>query len=314
MIETGEPQDKADFNVATASIPQGTEEIDLKSKTALEILEKVKKGTKDPISEEEDPVLKYIEKAMKYLPIIMEAFKGFNMASQNFQASRQPQRPSIQPPDGWESMSPIQRLGRKYSAPDWYEAGERWESYKETGQISQINTGYVDPTYNQAVAQRQQAQNLRDLQQRHPEPPLIKQNEPQQERPPEQEPDFIEKAKQKQGIETGQDKPQGEETTMIINALREDNNKYVEMAFNYLAGLEMEQFKEYVKNIDKLKPKFSMLNMLLPFQTKEMIKNTSSEEFVSIFKEKSPDKYKWLQEEKKVPQLKKLFEELKEML
>jgi len=62
MIETGEPQDKADFNVATTSIPQGTEEIDLKSKKALEILEKVKKGTKDPISEEEDPVLKYIEK------------------------------------------------------------------------------------------------------------------------------------------------------------------------------------------------------------------------------------------------------------
>ena len=313
MLQSNEQtKDKDDFNVAEAVIPQGTENIDLNSKQAKELLEKAKSMTKDPVSEETDPVMKYIEKGMKYLPIIMEAFKGFNIASRNFQ-SRQPQQtPSIQPPAGWESMSGLARLGRKYSEPAWYEAGERWESYKATGGVTSENTGYVDPTYT--TPPPQPPQDLKQLAQKHPEPPLVKDETPVQdftETEPQRKPEFVKKAEEKRG-ETEEVK--GDETTMIINAMREDNNKYIELAFNYLASLEMEKFKGYINKPETFKSKMGLLPIILPFQTKEMIRNTTSDELVQIFEEKVPDKHKWLKENKKLPELKKLFEELKNML
>lgn len=312
LNQTNEPtQDKDDFNVVEAVIPQGTETIDLNSKQAKEILEKAKTLTKDPISDEEDPVMKYIEKGMKYLPIIMEAFKGFNMASQRYQANQPQARPSIQPPAGWESMSGLARLGKKYSDPAWYEAGERWESFKTTGAVTTTNTGYVDPTYTTPPPQ-----DLRQLAQKHPEPPLVKDQEPQEnftETEPQRKPEFVKKAEEKRE-EPEQEEPKGDETTMIVNALREDNNKYIELAFNYLASLEMEKFKEYVNKPETFKSKMGLLPILLPFQTKEMIKNTKPEELVEIFKEKVPDKYEWLKEQKKLPELKALFVELQKMM
>lgn len=320
-----------DFNVTEAVLPQeGKQAIDLNGKAAKALLDTAKKASKDPDTDEEDPVFKYIEKGMKYLPVIIEAFKGFNAAAANFQQTQRPaqnQAPAIQPPDGWETMTALQRLSKKYSRPEWYAAGERWEEYKASGgasYVTPVNTNYVDPAYNQAVAQRQtqanqEARSLSELKNKYPEPPAVSdappqmQEAPTQEPPQEQkqEPEFIKKAQEKRGEQKDKPKTNEEAETMLVNAMREDNNKYIEMAFNYLNGLSMEQFKDYVQNIDKLKPKFKMLKMFLPVQTREMLKNTSSAEFVDIFKTKSPDKYKWLKDEKKIPEMKKLFDELK---
>lgn len=318
--EQFEKMSEDDFNVTQAVLPNKGETLDLNGKAAKTLLETVKKASKDPDTEEEDPVFKYIEKGMKYAPVIIELFKGFSAAAQNFQAtqrSAQPQRPSIQPPDGWESMSALTRLNRKYTQPEWYAAGERWEQYKASGGAVQhnyatpINTDYVDPTYNQAIAHRQE-RNLQELKNKYPEPPLVNDVAPAQERAPTQKPEFVKQAQQKRGeAEPDEEK---EAQTMIINAMREDNNKYIELAFNFLNSMDMESFKGYVQNIDTLKPKMVLLNSIIPVQTREMLKNTSSDELVDIFKEKCPEKHAWLKEEKKLPQMKKLFEELKETL
>ena len=182
---------------------------------------------KDPETGKPDKILTYIEQGAKYLPLIMKFAEGFMSSMKDFNA-RQPeqvqqQEPKMRPPEGWESFSPLEKMKYKYSRPDWYEAGLRWDAYKESGQINpQINTQYVDPAYQAPrrgqIVHDQQAQpsSLAELSRKHPEPPLIKDQGEQQAQPvhdPKLEAVIAEKQKRHMGKELNKkDNKQGDES------------------------------------------------------------------------------------------------------
>lgn len=312
-----------DFNVTETAInTAGQETLDLKGKATTELMAIAKKASKDNDTDEEDPIFATIEKVMKYAPIITELFKGFSQAAGNFKQTQiqpqQQQRPTMQPPEGWETMTSLQKMGRKYSRADWYAAGEKYDDWKATGgaTTSPINTNYVDATYSQPAANRE-AQTLAELSRKHPElpqasnspPPTVEQEE--QVQPEEQaKPEFVKKrVKEPEPSQKEQDSKDTEQE--LINAMRQDNNKYIEMAFNYIKGMKIKDFGDSVNNIESFKPKFAMLQMILPVQTKEMLKATPAEELIQTLKEKCPEHHKWLKDNKKINEMEKAFEELK---
>lgn len=309
---------KDDFNVIEAKLGTPEKTLDMNSKEVKTLLELAKKSNKkESDMGEEDKFFKYVEKAAEYLPMIAEVGKnliaGFQSAAiQNQQPQPQQRGPSA--PEGWEYMTGLQRLSRKYSQPDWYAAGEAYEMAKTMGSaafVTPVNTGYVDPNYRQP-AQSSEPRNLRDLSKKYPEPPIVSDSAPaaeEVEEAPKKKPEFV-KQREQEKEEVKAPDPNVE----LLNAMREDNNKYIELAFNWLDGLSLEEFKGYVENVEKWKKKIVFLKLLLPIQTKEMLKNTATAEFIEICKEKIKDKYDFLKKEKKLPELKKLFEELKEGL
>ncbi len=295
-----------DFDVTQAVIPEPdiNEPLNVNSGLAKEFLEKAKEASKDPITKEVDPFFNIIEKGMKYLPLVIQAFKGFNEAASRY-TQVQPNQPQgqigVAAPAGWLTMTPLKRLNKKFTDPAWYEAGLRYDSFKSSGQVTSKNTSYVDSSYNQP-AKHQEARTLKELQNKHPEPPLASGSAPTP-----QEPEFIKTAKANQNKEVEKMQPE----PALVNALREDNSKYISMAFDYLKDLSMPEFEKYLNDLEALKPKISMLKMILPIHTKAMLKETSSDELLGVFKEKCPKKYKWVKDHKKVKEIKELFEELK---
>lgn len=305
---------KDDFNVSKSVMGKPEKTMDLNSKEVKAVLELAKKaGKKDEDMGGDDKFFKYMEKAVELAPMIAEIGKnlvaGFQSAAmKNQQATPQPQQNGLRAPDGWEYMSGLQRLSRKYSQPDWYAAGEAYEMAKASGgamYVTPVNTSYVDPNYRQP-AQSSEPRNLRDLSKKYPEPPLASDSPKPQEEP--KKPAFVKQVEEKK------EEKAPDVNMELINAMREDNNKYIELAFNWLDGLSLDEFKSYVSDIDKWKKKITLLKLLLPVYTKEMLKNTSPEEFVEICKEKIKEKYDWLKKAKKLPELKKLFEELRDGL
>ena len=314
--------EKDDFNVTETAInTTGQETLDLKGKATTELMAIAKKASTDKDTDETDLIFATIEKVMKYAPIITELFKGFSAAAGNFKQTQiqpQQQRPQMQPPEGWETMTSLQKMGRKYSRADWYAAGERYDDWKSTegSSTGAINTNYVDSTYSQPAV-HQEAQTLAELSRKHPElpqssnspPPTVEQEE-QVQQVEQAKPEFVKKrVKEPEPSQKEQANQDAEQE--LINAMRQDNNKYIEMAFNYIKGMKIKDFGDSVNNIESFKPKFAMLQMLLPVQTKEMLKATPSEELIQTLKEKCPDHHKWLKDNKKINEMKKVFEELK---
>ena len=306
--------DENDFNVAETVIDNSDKpKLDLDGKPVRTLLEAAKKSAKDPETDEEDPVFRAIEKGMKYIPVIAEIFKGFNDAAANFkqtQAPPQQKKATMQPPSGWEAMSGLQRMSKKYSSPEWYAAGERWDQYRESGSVeghtqTSVNTDYVDPSYDQATVHRE-AKTLAELRDKHPEPPIINDSEPQPQpkKPSGERPDFV-----KDRIPDKEEKIN--QNVELINAMKEDNNKYVNLAFDFLGSMEKEKFIKSINDIEGLRKKFRMFKGFIPVQTKEMLKATTTVELVSIFKQQCPDKYEILKELKKIDEFKDLFKELK---
>lgn len=318
-----------DFDVPEAVMGKPEATLDLKSKEVQALLKLAEKANKkDEDLGDDDKILKYMAKAAEYAPmaqeIIKNLFAGFNTAALNAQhAQPQQQQNTLRAPEGWEQLSGLQRLNYKYSRPEWFAAGEAYEAAKAAGgatYITPVNTSYVDPTYRQPPQEPRNLQDTRNqeisgharetlasLKNKYPEPPIVSDSPPAEAVEEKKKPEFV-----KNRTEEKEEKSEAPDVgNPIFNAMTEDNNKYIELAFNWLESLSLEEFKGYVENIEKWKRKITFAKLLLPFQTKEMLKNTSVEEFVGIFKERVKEKYDWLKKEKKLDDLKKLFEELK---
>ena len=308
-----------DFSVVSSKESTPDKTLDLGGKGAQALLDLAKKAVKSDDIKGDDKTIKTIEKVMEHAPAVIEVlkelFSGFNAAAANLQATRsqQQQAPTIQPPAGWEQMSGLKRLGKKYSNPDWYAAGEAYDMNKTgSNNITPVNTAYVDPNYTQPPAQQQapssEPKTLKELGSKYPELPVVSDGPPAAAAVPE----FVKQRSEKEEVIPVE--PEAAESAELIEKMREDNNKYIELAFNWIAGLTKKEFDGYIKNIDKWKAKISMAKLLLPTQTKEMLKNTPVEEFVETFKAKVNEKYLFLEKANKLDNLKLLFEELKEGL
>jgi len=125
---------------------------------------------------------KYIGIAEKYAPIILKGIQGFMERQQEITQQKQPQQTQVTiqtpPPIGWTEMSPLQRLGKKYTNPTWYQQGNLYEQEKKLkGQPQQLQAHAQNIQQAQTI-QQPQPTTLKDLEHKHPEPPLIKDDQP----------------------------------------------------------------------------------------------------------------------------------------
>ena len=250
-----------------------------------------------------DPVLKFINRYGKYLPVVMQFFKGFQASYKDYKANQaQEQVQKIQAPTGWLEMTPMQKLGYKYSRSEWYAAGEAYDQFVENGSINPaININHVDPNYT-PPARRQEPQNMQQLAKKYPEPPLV--NDPA---PSQQKSDSTPAAAEQQAAEAPQ-------TEAILEQLQKDNAKYLKMGLDYVNNLSMASFKNYINSIDVLIQQAKGMKDLLPIHVRSMIINTPSNEIEDIFKNGCSEKYAWLKKARKIKKLLELFEALKEEL
>ena len=323
-------------------------QMEITNKDAKSLIELGKDVFKDPNTGETDKVMKYIEQGAKYLPIIMKFFEGFtsNMQHHNQQMQEQQkhQKPKMLPPEGWEHMSSLEKLKYKHTRPAWYEAGLKYDSYKESGEMTTpINTGYVDPNYTDQPRRGQivhdnsnQPNSLKDLSKRYPEPPLIKdqpmpevvdQKDDKELHDPKME--QIIKEKQERQNKQNEDKTMKEDDTKIvendtkivendseiIQTLQQDNAKYIKLTLDYLNKMDFEEFKTKINDIETVVDKqLKPLMIFVPVHVRDMLRNSSDEELLLLFKENCKEKYEWCEKEGKVDNINRLFTRLREYL
>lgn len=141
---------------STARADDDFTELSLDSPAIQKGISHVKELTKDPLSGEEDKIILYIEKFAKYAPLVKEIIsqitEGFKTAAEaarsNNPQQQQVQQPrGAQPPPGWLEMAPLDKLKRKHSMSDWYNAGVAYDQFKINGTQAVAAVNYVDPTY-----------------------------------------------------------------------------------------------------------------------------------------------------------------------
>jgi len=293
------------------------------SEVGKELYKTARNVTKNPVTEEEDPLFKILDKVEKYSPIIMKLFSGFSDAAKSFQATmgqqRQPmqqQHMGVQAPEGWINSPPMERLKRKYDGTGWYEKGLAYEQakngvpmYSQPIQVTRRDQTKNDPLDAPAP------QSMRELSKKYGESewdstdaatPALPERKPEEEKPITQK----EQKELKEEMMTNDDK-----LREISKTLNEDAKRYIMMGIDYLKKLDMETFKSKVNELDKLFEKFAPLaQMLMPIHLKEAVRQTPSSDLLMIAKEQMPDKYKYLEDNNKLDNLTQMFEKFKGMI
>jgi hypothetical protein len=213
----------------------------------------------------------------------------------------------------------MEKLKFKYSKPAWYEAGLQYDAYLEGA--GQVNTGYVDQTYNddayrrrmaqyQEQKQQNEARSLQELQRKYPDPPLLKENPIQKSEPAEPKQEKPEPKQEK----VSEIKQENNENNQLVEELQQDNAKYLGLAINYINGLTDDQLLKHVEDVDSLYNKFKFFTPFLPIHVKGMIANTSREEWKEILEMQCKDKFNLLKEKGKVEAILDMFMKFKENL
>lgn len=148
---------KQNSNEATQGVTMGKE-----TDKIQEVISQVTDLAKDAAKDDSDPVMKFISKYGKYVPMVVsavqtfaEALKGVNFQQQGQQQQPQQQVSRIQPPQGWLEASPMTRLNRKYDGVGnitaWYQQGITFENALATGQIEQAVQSHAPVAMEQTV-------------------------------------------------------------------------------------------------------------------------------------------------------------------
>jgi len=306
----GQPVLDNDFDPSSASIGKPTLDIGKAADLVKQTQELLKNKNSDT---ESDPILKAIDKYGKYLPLALQFIQGIQGSLAQY--NKKDVAPKIQPPEGWLSMTPMQKLNYKYSRSAWYEAGEAYDLAIETGNMNpQINNNYVDPTY------QSQPQDLRSLARKYPEAPLVHDIPPQplKETAPIQsdvktgDQKLPEQSNESKSSDVKNSETQGiSQEKEIIAELQADNLKYINLGADFINGLSEKEFTNHLDNIEALIEKAKPFIPIVPIQVKGMIIQTSKEDLETLFKEKCPEKYSIVLKKKKVKKLLELFESLK---
>jgi len=307
----GQPALEGDFDPSASTDGKPTLNINKAGDLIKQTQDLLKsKGTPD---QEDDPILKAIDKYGKYIPLAMKFFEGMKGSVNHF--NQQDQTPKLQAPNGWLNATPMQKLGWKYTRADWTAAGEAYDAAVEQSGYTnpQINNNYVDPTYSAP-------QDLRALARKYPEAPLVNEApQTQQETavtPSERQP--LEKSSPEKSEDKGEIKSKPVEdhsqTDQLVSELQQDNLKYINMGAEFINGLKDQEFEDHLKNIDELVEKAKPFMSLIPIHVKGMIIQTSKEDLQKLFKEKCPDKFKILEKENSTKKILDLFEALKKII
>jgi len=319
---TGKPPMDGDFDGTNKPV------LELNGDATKQLMTMGKEIFKDPETGKPDKIMTYIEQGAKYMPVILKFAEGFmsNMKAFNAQNPKQAEQsqPEMTAPEGWDHVSPMEKLKYKYSRPAWYEAGLAWDNFKQSGVMNpQINTGYVDPSYSQPrrgqpIKHDQQVNSLADLSKKHAEPPLIDDQptptDPVQRHDPKLEAVIKEKQKRHNPdkLEKQEKKTmEPNESDEIVKALQNDNARYIQMALKFLGSMSMKEFQEKINSLDQVVNKIKPFLAFLPIQLREMLKKTPDKELIEIFKGSCSDKFEWCKKNNHLSKISDMFNDLK---
>lgn len=307
-----------------SQMPEGMSDDDFKT---------IAEGVKEVLPKE-DSVGKIINAVEKYGPLVLKFVQGFAENMQARQAAQQQgqQQTGPRPPPGWEGLTPIQKLNKKYDGAGnetaFYRAGVSYDEYIATGQAA-ISYQPV-PMERTAQGQRMAAQSRRVEQPEHIDSRTMRdlQRQAESERWDNQESGSMETAKEvprKDGApktineaiqRNEQQKPDSEAVLQEISQeMINDNQRYIDLVVAYFKTRDINSFEDDLKNIDGFIGKFKETFMpLLPIQAKMLIKKTPFEELEGILKDSDPNKYELIKKKKLTAKFKKLWTEIQNTL
>jgi hypothetical protein len=250
---------------------------------------------------------KYISLGEKFLPIALQFIKGFAERQQELQLhnANQVQATSrTTAPAGWEGLTPMQRISKKYASDGtistWYAQGEQYEAEKNMS----VNT----PTFQINETPTQQYQqaptSLKELSQRHPDPPMLSNQEPKQEEPKQEEPKQEPQKKQEQ---TNMEK----ETQKLVEDLRKDNEVYLKLALDHINKMTTIELKKQIENQTLFNPIIQFKDFV-PTQTKQMILTIDQEYLEKMLKTHCREKFEYLKNKELLDKAFQQFVEVQE--
>ena len=311
------------------------------------ILKHLKDLGVNSMKDEEGKLDKTMETILKYGPLVGELVKGFLGAAKQNQTQNQEPKPSMvnlpQAPPEWLNMSPMERLSKKYTRPDWYAAGEKYEEEMLMIPQPELNNQVSMQGTSQTGTQQPKRETLASLARKHPEPPPVRQQSEEEmileaKRLEQQENIIVPEAKTEvperkdfsEVVKENQERNQAlannkpiEETKEPIKmipedeiktAIQQENDRYVGMAIKYLNELDMDKFKEAVRDPEYILNKLKPLVDFLPTALRGALKTTEKEGIKRLLKGECSEKYKWLEENNKVDNVLDMFETLKKEL
>ena len=291
----------------------------------------------DGIDPDDDKFLKTVENITKYVPMVVGLIQGF---SQQMQAARaanqpqqmeQPQQRGPEPPPGWLSMDPLQKLSKKYVGGQlnpWYVAGLRYDAWADGTASTDVPAaqGYP-PQHTQADWVTPTRENI--VRQQRGEPTM----NPDYGLPP---PDFSTPVpaksapstpapSQAQGTPgvpahgsyasvapTQAPPPQRNELPPEVQAAIAVNTQYIKLATGYINSMSDEDLERWVNDPKTLREKAKAALPLLPPSVVSMLREGDLEAFVQTLKEECTSKWVVLEQKQLVEQARLCLRALKE--
>lgn len=251
-------------------------------------LDAVKEASRDDITGEPDIVLKYIDHIGMILekaqPILEMFGKGLNAAM----ATRE--RPvntmaAMQPPEGWAGMSRMERLKYRFTRPEWYEAGCRYEQWRLNPSqlpLRNVTPPPIDIPMNPKQAllvQHQQSEGVHDF--------VL----PESHRAPRHSDDALPLVDMEDGQKPAEQKlPEGfTEGAQAVVASQLEH--YMGMAIDYLNGMQPEDFLAKLGEAEKMIEKYRPFLVFIPKDVRMSIHASSTETLVKLFSDRCKERW-----------------------
>lgn len=267
----------------------------------------------------DDPVAKAIDRYGKYVPIVFQFVDGFVQRMNEYRTENTPKKPQMQAPEGWVSMSALQREVRKYDSAgnisSWYLQGMRYEQIKNEGQIEENVTSYKPINMESTYAGELEGMRQRRMQQMKGQPPLkkyesmeeinaIARNEKWDDKKPE--------APKEEIIEDPEILTADQKVEILNEGMREDVNRYISLVMGFFQTRSIEQFEKDLEDIDGLMQKWKpTLDIILTLPIRAAMSQITYKQLEEMLKTADPAKYSLVKKKKLAEKLEKLWEELK---
>jgi hypothetical protein len=272
----------------------------------------------------------------------MQFFKGFAESAQaaqlkDMELKQQQRSNSIQPPPGWLSVSPIQKLNRKYdpagNITPWYQQGMVFDESLSGGSIQQAVSSYRPVAMENTVQGQRMAQRERSMSDLNKQAENERWDNPEQlSKTPDGQMDLSkakevprsdgapatinEAIKQEQQLKQPDEEVKATEVLKEIGGkLMEDNQKYLGMFIEYIKSRPIDQFEKDLENAEEtIKGFLDKWGWIIPVQTKEMIKRTSYDELKQMVETNAPEKYDLIKKKKLMKKFETMWDELQKKI
>jgi hypothetical protein len=279
----------------------------------------------------EDPVSKGIDKYGKYIVLGMSFVKGFaeNMAAhQEEKKVNESQRINVQPPEGWNRLSDIERIARKYNKDGtesaWYLQGLAYERSMLGSDVEVAVRSHYPVAMERTTAGSMQAERNKIIS-RDETKSLRKENEGASMAELQRQSEQWDKKEEKKTELAEESKVESENpATEVIDPnvalneifaeMTEDNKRFLGLITNYFKNRSIEQFEKDLNNVDALIVQYKPFLNVLPVQTRTLFKSLSFEDWKSLLVSQDQEKLNLIVNKNLEEKLKNLIEELKAAL